>query len=145
MDDGTYQGLDPDVRRLARFTVDGQRGNYVRLDEAVEGVMGALLSDPVSVEAQTALGLPSADQVTAADAAAGLRLLPAQRSRLDSDERTLIEAALDRGMTWEQLGQAIGGRSRQAMQQHYRALGGARTWPTRRPATSPAATTTKDN
>lgn len=73
------------------------------------------------------------ESVPAEDVITALRLVPAARTKLDDTERQLIEAALDRGVTWHDLGSALGGRSAQAIQQRYRRrLGGKNTWPTRR-------------
>ena len=43
-------------------------------------------------------------------------------------------------MSWEQLGDAYGGRSRQAMQQHYRRLGGTRSWARQSPTATGSQT-----
>ncbi|ATY14457.1 hypothetical protein CU254_31580 [Amycolatopsis sp. AA4] len=69
------------------------------------------------------------EDLSADDAAGALHLVPDVRADLDRAEVTLIEAVLDRGWTWEQLGAEYGGRSKQAMQQHYRRRGGTRSWP----------------
>ncbi|MFD0921925.1 SANT/Myb-like DNA-binding domain-containing protein [Saccharopolyspora rosea] len=75
-----------------------------------------------------------AEPVPATDVVAALRLVPAARKKLDDTERQLVEAALDRGVTWEQLAAALGGRTPQSVQQRYRRrLGGERSWRTRRP------------
>lgn len=122
----------PLLAQLARFALAAQHGEHVSDHDALEGLRQAVLATSED-SLQQSLGLPGAEEVTAADAVAGLRLLPGERWVLDLIERDLIEAALDRGETWESLGAALGGRSRQAMQQRYRRLGGSRTWPTRRP------------
>ncbi|WP_367139674.1 hypothetical protein [Saccharothrix sp. HUAS TT1] len=75
--------------------------------------------------------------VTAEEAVAALELLPAVEEELRRDEVALIEAARDAGHTWSTLGDALGGRSRQAMQQHYRRIGGARRWPEHREVDPP--------
>lgn len=81
-----------------------------------------------------ALGTGTAE-VTTVEALAALLLVPGAREELDRLEAALIEAVLDRGVTWEQLGAVYGGRTRQTMQQHYRRRGGTRTWsPGRFPA-----------
>ncbi|WP_037365728.1 hypothetical protein [Amycolatopsis orientalis] len=69
------------------------------------------------------------EDLSAEDAAGALHLVPDVRQDLDRAEVTLIEAVLDRGWTWEQLGAEYGNRSKQAMQQHYRRRGGKRSWP----------------
>jgi hypothetical protein len=61
-----------------------------------------------------------------------LRMMPWARERVEQTERVLIESVLDSGWTWEQLGAAYGGRSKQAMQQHYKRRGGRRSWPASR-------------
>ncbi len=76
-----------------------------------------------------AKGLSPDDEVTTDDATGALRLVPDVRRDLDRAEVTLIESLMDRGWTWEQLGNAYGERSKQAMQQHYRRRGGKRAWP----------------
>ncbi|WP_406693313.1 hypothetical protein REH65_33300 (plasmid) [Saccharopolyspora sp. ID03-671] len=80
------------------------------------------------------LALEDGRDLAADDLVDALRIVPDQRARLELDERKLLEAALDRGATWESLAERLGWRSRQALQQRYRRLGGTRTWPTRRPA-----------
>ncbi|MFF5037555.1 hypothetical protein [Nocardia salmonicida] len=58
-----------------------------------------------------------ADQVTAV-----LRLLEEHRERVDRVEVAFLDAVLARGWTWEQLGAAMGKRSKQAAQQHAKRL-----------------------
>ncbi|MEV6236044.1 hypothetical protein [Lentzea sp. NPDC051838] len=57
-----------------------------------------------------------------------LRMMPWARESVEQAERVLIEAVIDSGWTWEQLGAEYGERSKQAMQQHYKRRGGQRTW-----------------
>jgi hypothetical protein len=66
-----------------------------------------------------------------------LRMMPWARESVDEAERVLIESVLDSGWTWEQLGAEYGGRSKQAMQQHYKRRGGQRSW-SRRTGAEPA-------
>jgi hypothetical protein len=111
-------------RHLDRYLPEDRRrddhDSYGRETELVDAVTNVLWSgtDP--------------QHVSAAEAVAALQLVPTVRrlaeSQLDVQEVVLIEAAINRGVTWEQLGAEYGGRSRQAMQQHYRRLGGTRTW-----------------
>jgi hypothetical protein len=68
------------------------------------------------------------DDLTAEDFAAALKLIPILQEDLETDERRLIEAARDFGMSWGQLAAALGRSSRQAMFQRYKRLGGRRTW-----------------
>ena len=79
------------------------------------------------------------EQVTADDVVDALRLVPGEHVSLEAQERRLIETARDRGLSWTDLGERLGGRSPQAMQQRYKRLGGERSWPAgRRPAASEA-------
>lgn len=64
-------------------------------------------------------------------------MMPWAREAVEQAERVLIESVLDSGWTWEQLGAVYGGRSKQAMQQHYKRRGGQRTW-SRRAGAEPA-------
>lgn len=117
--------------RLARLTLAHKHGNTVTEADALNDVVAALTWRPVD---RADLDLPGAEAVTAEDTIAGLHLVEFQRSSLDYDERDLIEAAKDRGLTWEALGAALD-RSAQAMQQRYKRLGGERAWPTSTPKT----------
>ncbi|WP_280216682.1 hypothetical protein [Nocardia neocaledoniensis] len=65
----------------------------------------------------TGAGGVDADQV-----AAVLRLLEEHRERVDRVEVAFLDAVLARGWTWEQLGAAMGKRSKQAAQQHAKRL-----------------------
>jgi hypothetical protein len=115
-----------DRELLARLTLEHKHGEHVFVHDALRGVVLAL-----TATAQLVFDLPGADEVTAEDTLAGLRLLRDERADLDYSELVLIEAAKDRGITWEELGRALGFRSPQAMQQRYRrCLGGKRNWPT---------------
>lgn len=125
-DDPTVRWLSPDdhdaIRdRLCHLRSDDDRP---RLDELLQAIDVNLLLD----EGQ---GLTTSDLID------GLRIIPDERVRLELRERQLLEAALDRGETWESLAKQLGWRSRQALQQRYRRLGGTRTWPTRRAAETP--------
>ncbi|SFQ26161.1 hypothetical protein SAMN05421854_1101, partial [Amycolatopsis rubida] len=75
---------------------------------------------------------PDPADVTVGDLVGALRLFPEHAVDLKRAERALIEAAMDRGSSWDALGRELGGRSRQAMYQHYRRIGGTRSWPTTR-------------
>jgi hypothetical protein len=75
-----------------------------------------------------AAGLPTVGEVAAADVIGAMRLIPQVRVDLDASEIRLIEAALDRGETFDSLGAACG-LSRQGMRQRYQRLGGTRRWP----------------
>ena len=61
----------------------------------------------------------------------GLKNLATKRKTLNANELSLIETARNHGETWETLATALGKTSGQAMQQHYRRLGGRQSWPTR--------------
>lgn len=63
-------------------------------------------------------------EVKVVEMLAALLLVPGIREQMDRIEAALIRAVIDWGVTWEQLGAVHGGRTRQAMQQHYRRLGG---------------------
>lgn len=76
-----------------------------------------------------------AAEVPIVDVLAALLLIPTARHELDLLEVALIEAVLDGGVTWEQLGAAYGGRNRQTMRELYRRRGGTRPWA---PGSSPA-------
>jgi hypothetical protein len=130
--------MDQLCRQVERFALDHKHGRSVDGRVAIAGVVMAV-TDP---EVQVDLGLPS--DVTAADAIAALRLIPGEHAALDTSERLLIEAARDRGETWESLGAALGKRSGQAMQQRYRRIGGRRTWPTRASTALRGTTRTRD-
>lgn len=71
-------------------------------------------------------------------------MMPWARESVDQAERVLIEAVLDGGWTWEQLGAEYGERSKQAMQQHYKRRGGQRTWSRRTGAEPPDAGAVRD-
>lgn len=65
---------------------------------------------------------------SAADAIAMLtHLNETVRPLIDAAEVALLDAALDRGWSWDQIGDAYGGRTRQTMQQLYRRRGGRGT------------------
>jgi hypothetical protein len=63
-------------------------------------------------------------EVKVVEMLAALLLVPGIREQVDRLEVDLIKAVIDWGVTWEQLGAVYGRRTRQAMQQHYRRLGG---------------------
>ncbi|MDT7786506.1 MAG: hypothetical protein QOF58_4925 [Pseudonocardiales bacterium] len=71
-------------------------------------------------------------------------MMPWARESVDQAERVLIEAVLDGGWTWEQLGAEYGERSKQAMQQHYKRRGGQRTWSRRTGAEPPDVEAVRD-
>ncbi len=132
---------DEITQRLARFTFEHQHGQRsVSGHAALTGLHLAATADP---SRQAMVGLPGRDEVATEDVLAALKLVPGQRGMLDAYERDLIEAAVDRGLSWEALGAALGGRTKQAMQQRYKRLSGRRSWPTRRrrarSVTAPAA------
>jgi hypothetical protein len=102
---------------LSRYFHQHRRSGFV--DELVFAARSGLGSNEVA-----------ADNRSADDTTAALSLVPEVRRDLDRAEVALIESLMDGGWTWERLGAAYGGRSKQAMQQHYRRRGGHRTWPT---------------
>lgn len=75
------------------------------------------------------------DVIESTESFQALGMMPQARESVEQAERVLIESVLDSGWTWEQLGAAYGGRSKQAMQQHYKRRGGQRSW--RRSAANP--------
>lgn len=115
------------AKRLARLAPERKpnRDYPVRPAEALEGLLGALTWGDYHPERR---GMPGADAVTIDDISDGLVLTDFLHMMLRADERTLIEIAKDRGMTWAQLGK-IFGQSGQATQQRYKRLGGAKSWP----------------
>lgn len=112
-------------RQLVRFTTEHKQGRPADTRAAIEAVVTAATNPEIQAE----LGLPS--DVSAADVIVALDHIKDEHTALDVCERLLIEAARDRGETWDSLGAALGKRSGQAMQQRYRRIGGRRTWPTR--------------
>ncbi len=89
-------------------------------------------------------GLLTAARIYATDQEAGtpvsanaatvmLGKLTGVRDEIDRVEARLTEAALDAGGSWDDVAAATDRGSRQGAQRRYRRLGGARTWPTRRP------------
>lgn len=117
------------LTQLARYNSNGT----VRVlgGDALQDVDMAVFSgeDPSIHAWHKQQGRPVAEDVTAGDAIAALRLVPAERIRLDDTEVRLIEAARDRGETWRSLAEKLGYRTPQALQQRYRRIGGRRSWP----------------
>jgi hypothetical protein len=112
-------------QQLERFAIEHKQGRPVGTRTAIDAVVAAATNPEIQAE----LGLPS--DVSAADVIVALDYIKDEHTTLDVCERLLIEAARDRGETWDSLGAALGKRSGQAMQQRYRRIGGRRTWPTR--------------
>lgn len=127
---------DPTVRMLYTQAQDAITARLHRLVPGSSSDHPPLLHDLLDA---VCINLTQDDgqELTADDLVDALRIVPDQRARLELDERQLLEAALDRGETWESLAERLGWRSRQALQQRYRRLGGKRTWPTRRSAEAP--------
>lgn len=86
--------------------------------------MGAAARD-ASASVDAAL-LPDAgnEDLTADQVASVLRLIGEHRDQVDRFELAFLDAVLARGWTWEQLGAAMGKRSKQAAQQHAKRLRG---------------------
>ncbi|MCP9209673.1 hypothetical protein [Streptomyces cucumeris] len=63
-----------------------------------------------------------------------MRMLGQVREECDHIEVRMVEALMDAGLSWDEVARVTGRSSKQAAQQRYRRLGGARTWPTRRPS-----------
>lgn len=59
------------------------------------------------------------ENLSAADIAAALTLLPAARAEVDALETGVLFAARSAGMTWTQIAEAMGFNSPQACQQHF--------------------------
>lgn len=122
------------LARLARYNVTGfdEAGS----DRPPRGLPGDALSDvslAVEFGKDSALQRPAGDEITADDVVDALRLVPGERFRLEYTECGLIEAAMNRGLTWEMLASRLGYTSKQAIQQRYRRLGGHKTWAPDRP------------
>lgn len=113
---------------LYQFTIGDRRPRVASRDALGDLYMVLTGGWPDSPYA-TAVALPSGDQIPVGDVLAALRLVPGERSALEEIERTLIEAALDRGETWATLANQLGYGTRQNLQQRYRRLGGRRSWP----------------
>lgn len=80
-------------------------------------------ADALTQAVSTLTTLPA--DASAADAIAMLtHLNETVRPLVDAAEVALLDAALDRGWSWDQIGDAYGGRTRQTMQQLYRRRGG---------------------
>lgn len=123
--------MENDVNRLARLTLEHKQGKTVYEAEALAGLIGALTWHS---EDDPHISLPGADAVTVEDTYAGLRIISHERRYLDRNEALVIEAAKDRGATWEQLGQELDPPvSGQASQQRYKRLGGKKSWPSTPP------------
>lgn len=113
---------------LYQFTI-GDRRPRVSPHDALGDLYMVLTGGWTDSPMTTAAALPSRDQIPVSDVLAALRLVPGERSALEEIERTLIEAALDRGETWATLAKQLSYGTRQNLQQRYRRLGGKRTWP----------------
>lgn len=127
------------AERLARFTLESQRGEHVTGHDALVSldlVLDEYATDEESDRAQRRLGLPVRREVTGADALAGLALVREERESLDFRERRFIEAYMDRGGTWPAGAEALGYPSGGALRARYRRLGGTRTWSAGRPAST---------
>ncbi|WP_054047526.1 hypothetical protein [Alloactinosynnema sp. L-07] len=116
----------------------GPLARYAPADGSRSPAAGTLIAGVVrAVRAGSEPALPDPADVTVSDLVAALKLFPEHAENVKRDECTLIEAAMDRGSSWEALGRELGGRSRQAMYQHYRRIGGTRTWATTRTGLEP--------
>ncbi|MCI2424043.1 hypothetical protein MOQ72_42260 [Saccharopolyspora sp. K220] len=129
--------LEP-VERLARFTLAHKHGERVTTYDAISSLdvvlyMGSPAADELDRASQRSLGLPGSDDVTSADALAGLALIRDERERFDRRERKFIEAYMDRGGTWPAGAEALGYPSGGALRSRYRRIGGTRTWSAGRP------------
>lgn len=118
--------LDYSDRRIARerlkaYVLESAReiASDWDLVRSLDVAVGAA-ADPNTAESRDMLGLPA--DAPAGDIATALQLLQTLRHDVDLMEKSLIEAALERGMSWEKLGTAYGKNTRQAMQQHAKRL-----------------------
>lgn len=119
---------DSALSQLARLLPVDQQQNRATVDATLNAIVRTVRRLNVD-DAGRLRGDQPAEAVTAEDAAAALFLLNDRRHQLIQQERLLIEAAIDRGLTFGQLGALYGGRSRQGMRSYYREqLGGTRTW-----------------
>ncbi|GAB3410089.1 hypothetical protein [Flindersiella endophytica] len=136
---GYYESDRLEIReRLDRFRAEDVRDDqYASAAELVREVVRMLTRKQRVVEGEDPEEVyrplrqydqATPDDLTAEDFAAALKLIPILQDDLESDERRLIEAARDSGMSWGQLAAALGRSSRQAMFQRYKRLGGRRTW-----------------
>ncbi|MFD9614705.1 hypothetical protein ACFWWS_35605 [Streptomyces sp. NPDC059083] len=107
--------------RLDRHLLESARELATDWDRITSVDLSASASRDVRAANTRALsGLPT--DATALEIATALQLLIALRHDVDLLEDGLIKAALDRGMSWEQLGAAYGKTTRQAMHQHAKRL-----------------------
>lgn len=118
--------MNDDEEALARFTLERKQGQriitaMVLLDALRDAATSAKEPDSFRAIAD----LPGADDVTLSDVLIGLRMMPAERQRVDRLELDLIHAALDRGATLASLA-AEHGVTPQAFGKRYRNLGGTR-------------------
>ncbi|MEW2505047.1 MULTISPECIES: hypothetical protein [unclassified Amycolatopsis] len=116
------------LRQLDRYLPTDMRGTHPGLHVFPQLVGVCANNDPRFDDEQRARGLPASTEVSVEDISAALNLVPQVRRDLDSTEISLIEAALDRGETFESLGTGCG-LTRQGMRQRYQRLGGTRRWP----------------
>lgn len=93
----------------------------------------ALAAKFASARLYAAQAEDSPGEVSVSAATVVMRMIGTIRDELDHVEVRMTEAMLDAGLSWDEVGSITGRTSRQAAQQRYRRLGGARTWPTRRP------------
>jgi hypothetical protein len=116
------------LRQLDRYLPADMKGTHPGLQVFPQIVGVCANNDPKFDDEQRARGLPASTEVSVEDISAALNLVPQVRRDLDATEISLIEAALDRGETFESLGAACG-LTRQGMRQRYQRLGGTRRWP----------------
>ncbi|MER7015834.1 hypothetical protein ABT324_30740 [Saccharopolyspora sp. NPDC000359] len=121
---------ESDRAALARYTLAAQTGKTPTDHETLVGVVSAV--DDTEGETQRLLGLPGADEVTAEDLRAALQLVPTERHWVDTAERDLLAALMDRLGTWDAVGEALGQRG-DTVRFRYRRLGGEKIWPSGRP------------
>lgn len=126
------------VERLARFTQEHKHGDHVTGSAAIAALdlvlyLGSDEADEIDRMVRRRLEVPTIDDVTSADALAGLELVRKERDHLDLRERRFIEAYMDRGGTWPAGAEALGYPSGGALRARYRRLGGTRTWSAGRP------------
>jgi hypothetical protein len=121
---GYYEPDRLEIReRLDRFRAEDVRDDqYASAADLVREVVRMLTRKQPVAEGE------APDDLAAEDFAAALKLIPILQEDLETDERRLIEAARDFGMSWDQLAATLGRSSTQAMFQRYKRLGGRRAW-----------------
>ncbi|MCE7001833.1 hypothetical protein LWC34_03135 [Kibdelosporangium philippinense] len=109
------------LSQLRRYLPNGHKEGHPGIFNMAQMVSACAFGSAKHDDSRREAGLPTIDEVTAADMVAALSLVPQIRIDLDNIEAKLIEAALDRGETFESLGEVFG-LTRQGMRQRYQRL-----------------------